>query len=250
LCKAGEFPCPPGYDCVQSYCVPNRCKNVTCDANRKCDNDTGSCVDLCFKVTCLSGQTCMEGKCLDCSNSPLLACGAGELCLSRQCIKDKCADVQCGANQYCSSGRCVDLDCNPACGANEKCVAGQCRAFNCNTVSCGQLEYCDYATGTCKANMCAAKTCPFCAPATGECTPDPCANIGCPKNGCWTCEKTPLGEPYCQFGTNCGYVRTLAGNTGGGCGCEVGDGRPWSTGLGAVVLFGLTIFASRRRRRH
>jgi MYXO-CTERM domain-containing protein len=251
LCKAGEFPCPPGYDCVQSYCVPNRCKNVSCKADEKCDNDTGSCVDLCYKVTCLSGQTCMTGRCLDCSNSPLLACASGQLCVNRQCVTDKCAGVQCSGSQYCSSGNCVDLTCNPGCGANEKCIVGQCRPFNCNTVSCGPLEYCDFASGTCKPNMCAAKTCPFCAPATGECTPDPCANVVCgaQKNGCWTCERTPAGEPYCQLGTNCGYVQTLAGNTGGGCGCEVAGQRPWSTGLGAVALLALTIFAGRRRRR-
>jgi hypothetical protein len=251
LCKPGEFPCPPGYDCVQSYCVPNRCKNVTCASDQKCDNETGSCVDLCFKVTCLSGQTCMRGQCLDCSNSALLACPTGQLCISRQCMKDKCADVHCGSGQYCSSGKCVDLDCSPACAANQVCVAGQCRTTMCDTVSCDNVHYCDDATGECKPNLCAAKTCSFCAKATGECTPDPCANVGCPKNGCWTCEVTPKNEAYCKFGNNCGYVRTLAGNTGGGCSCDLtgSAGGPLSTGIASFALLGLAILAGRRRDR-
>jgi MYXO-CTERM domain-containing protein len=249
LCKPGEFSCPSGYDCIDSYCVPNRCRNVSCEIPKRCDNETGSCVDPCFKVNCLSGQICLGGSCQDCSSSPLLACPTGQLCVNRQCVKDKCADIHCNGNQYCSSGKCVDLDCSPVCGADEKCIAGQCRAFNCNLMSCGPLEYCEYSTGVCKPSKCAAQTCPFCAPATGECTPDPCANVGCPKNGCWTCETTPDGEPFCQFGTTCGKVRTLAGSTGGGCACGVVDERPWTTAAGALTLLGLTIFAGRRRRR-
>ena len=247
LCRPGEFPCSPGYDCVQSYCVPNRCKSVRCNADKKCDNGTGSCVDLCYKVSCLSGQTCMRGACVDCSNSSLLACPTGQLCVNRQCVKDKCAGVQCGGNEYCSSGKCVALDC-PACGAGEKCVGGQCLPFNCSGVVCAGFEYCDYATGACKPDLCAAKTCPFCAPATGECTPDPCANVGCPQNGCWTCETTPGGEPFCKFGETCGHVKTEAGNAGGGCACAIGDGHPWSTEFGATALAGLALLIARRRR--
>ncbi len=248
LCRPGEFQCPPGYDCIQSYCVPNRCKNVHCGADQKCDNDTGSCVDLCYKVTCLSGQTCMRGSCLDCGNSSLLACPAGQLCINRQCVKDKCAGVQCEGSQYCSGGKCVNLDC-PSCAANEKCVAGQCVPFNCHGVVCGPVEYCDYTSGTCKPDMCAAKTCPFCAPATGECTPDPCANVVCPSNGCFTCVKTPDNLPFCEYGDTCGHVRTQAKNTGGGCACGVADGRPWSTGIGSSVLLALAVLVVGRRRR-
>ncbi len=249
MCRGGEFPCPPGYDCVQSYCVPNRCRNVQCSTDMKCDNDTGSCVPLCYKVTCLSGQTCMGGACHDCSNSPLLACPAGQICLERQCVVDKCASVTCNADQYCSKGNCFDLECGAGCGPKQICIAGTCRPFGCDTVSCAQfVEYCDYATGTCRPNMCAAKTCPFCAQATGECTPDPCANVGCPTE-CYSCEVTPMGEPYCKPSTSCGRVRTLAGGKGGGCACDVGDGRSSAPGLGALALFGLMMFVGRRRRR-
>jgi hypothetical protein len=216
LCRPGEFQCPPGYDCVQAYCVPNRCKNVQCGADEKCDSTSGTCVPLCQGITCLSGQTCVRGSCLDCSNSSLMACPTGQLCVNRQCVKDKCAGVQCSDGQYCSSGKCVDLECSPACAQDkgEKCVAGKCQTFSCTGVVCASAEYCDYASGKCMPNLCLAKTCPFCAPATGECTPDPCANVNCPQNGCWTCDQTPSGEPFCKFGDDCGYVKTRPGTRG------------------------------------
>jgi MYXO-CTERM domain-containing protein len=248
-CRAGEFPCPPGYDCVENFCVPNRCKNVSCGIDQKCDNATGSCVDLCYKVTCLTGQTCMRGSCYDCNNSPLLACKADEQCVNRQCVKDKCAGVKCNGDQYCSAGKCLTLQCNPACGANQICIQGQCQPFNCDLVSCQSYEYCDFASGTCKTDMCMTKTCAFCAKETGECTPDPCKSVKCPADGCWACAVTPTGEPYCQLGTNCGYQRVLAGNTGGGCSCEVANGSGLPAGLGGMALMGLALIITRQQRR-
>jgi hypothetical protein len=167
-------------------------------------------------------------------------------------VKDRCFGISCAEGEYCASGKCVALNCGVGCPASQICIAGQCRINKCTTVACDSLEYCEHATGTCKPNMCIAKTCPHCAAATGECTPDPCANIGCPKDGCWTCQVTPQGEPYCAFGSNCGYVKTFAGNTGGGCACSVSDGSTsglaGSAGLLMSLLFGLTLFARGRRR--
>ncbi|MES1204528.1 MAG: MopE-related protein [Pseudomonadota bacterium] len=251
LCRPGEFRCPQGYDCVDPYCVPNRCRNVQCTIDQKCDNDTGSCVDLCFKITCLAGQTCLRGNCYDCSNNPALACAPGQLCVNRQCVTDKCAGVQCADGAYCAAGKCISLNCDSACATNQACVAGQCREDKCRTVLCDNVEYCEQETGTCKPNMCLVKTCPFCAPATGECTPDPCANIKCSQNGCYTCQVTEKGQPYCKASDSCGNVRTVAGSKGGGCSCTVGaePSSPWSSGAAALALFGLTVLARRRRRR-
>ena len=233
--------------CVENFCVPNRCKNVQCPTTQKCDNGTGSCVDLCFKVTCLTGQTCMAGRCEDCNTSPLLACKADEHCVNRQCVKDKCAGVKCNGDEYCSAGKCVPVQCNPACGANQICIQGQCKAFNCDQVSCEEWEFCDYASGACKPNMCYGKTCQFCAKVSGECTPDPCQNVKCP-NSCWECQATPQGEPFCQLSPNCAYSRVLAGNKGGGCSCDVSGGPSLPTGLGAMALMGLAVILTRRQR--
>lgn len=251
LCRGGEFTCPPGYDCVADYCVPNRCKNVQCPADKHCDTATGNCVDMCFNVTCQLGQTCMGGACLDCSNSPLLACAAGQTCVGKKCVEDRCYNVKCGDSEYCSNGSCVRLACSPACGTAEKCVAGKCVPFKCTQSCANVVEFCDYDTGLCTPNMCAAKTCPFCIQATGECTPDPCATVHCPDNGCWTCERTPSGTATCNASAACGMVRTLAASKGGGCACDVGAGADMGAGgRGMLVslLLGVTLFVARRRR--
>ena len=230
LCRAGEFPCPPGYDCTNGYCVPNRCRNVSCPTDQKCDNDTGTCVDLCYKVTCQTDQTCLRGQCLDCSNSDLLKCPTGQLCINRKCVSDQCAGVNCAVGEYCSFGRCVGLTCTPPCGPNERCISGECRPFNCDQVACSGTQYCDPATGTCKPDMCVAKTCGACAKATGECIVDPCTNINCPNDGCWECLLTPDGEPYCNVLRDCSYVKTVAGNSGGGCSCSTVGNDPLGFG--------------------
>ena len=74
-CVGGEMPCPPGYKCVNQFCVPQRCQGITCPAGERCDENSGMCVDLCSGVTCIQPKTCIAGRCLDC-NDPQLACTA------------------------------------------------------------------------------------------------------------------------------------------------------------------------------
>ena len=250
LCRAGEFPCPPGYDCTDNYCVPNRCKNVTCSTDKKCDLATGSCVDLCYKVTCLSGQTCAAGKCLDCSNSADFACQPGQTCIGRQCVTDKCYGVNCDtAVEYCANGACIPITCSPACGANQRCFAGQCQASLCTGMTCGPGLYCDPQTGNCLPNMCAGKTCAYCAPATGECTTNPCGNVQCPL--CYACEVDPNGQPSClPQGDSCDALKVQTGNTGGGCACSVDDTHGASSAWASLLALGLFAQLVRRRRRH
>jgi len=245
LCKGGEFACPPGYDCKDTYCVPNRCRNVTCPLTERCDTNTGRCVDLCFKVTCDSGQVCMGGKCLDCSNSALLACPADQVCAGRTCISDTCAGVSCSSNQYCSNGKCVSLTCG-GCSAGTSCVAGSCQTDLCGDVACGAKDYCDPATGACRPNLCATKACGDCARATGECLSHPCANVHCPT--CYACVLTPDGVASCQQHGECAATLTLfSGNTGGGCQCGAVPGVPGPGGLAALLI--LAALCARRRRR-
>jgi len=247
-CRQGEFPCPPGYDCIDAYCVPNRCKNVTCPASQKCDLATGSCVDLCYKVTCQPGQTCSGGKCLDCSNSAEFACQPGQTCVGRQCVTDLCYGVTCDtATEYCAKGACVPITCSPACGANEECFTGQCRPALCANTTCTAGTYCDPGTGNCLPDLCAGKGCPYCAPAIGECTNDPCGNVQCPY--CYTCQVDPSGTPSCQpKSAQCEALKVQTGGTGGGCSCSVDDGHGLS---GLAGLFSMAAFALvlRRRRR-
>ena len=245
LCKAGEFSCPPGYDCKDTFCVPNRCRNVTCSRTERCDTDTGRCVDLCFKVTCESGQVCMGGKCLDCSNSDLLACPTGKLCVGRACITDTCAGVSCASTEYCADGKCVSLTCG-GCATGESCVAGRCQTDLCRNITCGSRDYCDPATGACLPSLCATKSCASCAAATGECLSHPCANVRCPS--CYTCAVMPDGVASCQQQVDCvSTVALWSGNTGGGCQCGAVPGVPTPAGLAALVT--LVALCARRRRR-
>jgi MYXO-CTERM domain-containing protein len=249
LCRPGEFPCAPGYDCTENYCVPNRCKNVTCPSDQKCDLATGSCVDLCFKVSCLPGQTCSGGRCLDCSNSPDLACQPGQACVGRTCVTDKCYGVTCDtAVDYCANGACVPITCSPACGAGQQCFAGQCQSAICSSVTCGAGTYCDPPTGDCLPSLCAGKTCPYCAPATGECTTDPCGNVQCPF--CYSCKVDPSGQPSCLPQSDaCNALKVQAGNAGGGCSCSVDDSHGTASLASLFVLGAFGLMVGRRRRR-
>ena len=248
LCQAGEFPCPPGYDCKDAFCVPNRCRNVVCGASQRCDTNTGGCVDLCYKVTCASGQTCSAGQCLDCSNSSLFACQAGQICAGRQCVTDTCAGVTCPGGEYCSNGKCVSLSCG-GCPAGQKCFGGECRPFLCDDVSCASGTYCDPATGACLVDRCVGKTCSSCAPATGECLTHPCLNVRCPL--CTMCALTADGVPYCAAEAECQSAVSLqTRNAGGGCACDAGAAAAGPTLLGVLIsLAGLLAAAAARRSR-
>jgi len=239
---------------MDGFCIANRCKNVTCAAGQKCDLATGSCVDLCYKVTCLSGQICLSGRCLDCSNSVEFACQPGQTCINRQCMTDKCYGVSCNpATQYCANGACVPINCSPACGPTERCVAGSCQPSLCADVTCGTGFYCDPASGACKQNLCATKTCPYCAPATGECTINPCGNVQCPF--CYSCMVDPNGQASCQPnddspGSACSTLKIQTSNTGGGCACSVeGGSNAGSLFASGGALLGLALVARRRRGR-
>ncbi|HEY8924988.1 MAG TPA: MopE-related protein [Polyangia bacterium] len=248
LCQAGEFPCPPGYDCKDAFCVPNRCRNVVCGAGQRCDTNTGSCVDLCYKVTCASGQTCSGGLCLDCSNSSQFACPAGQICAGRQCLTDTCAGVTCAGGEYCSNGKCVSLSCG-GCPAGQKCLGGECRPFLCDDVSCASGTYCDPATGACMVDRCVGKTCASCAPATGECLSHPCLNVRCPV--CTTCTLTADGVPTCAAEAECqSEISLQTRNAGGGCSCDAGAGAAAPTMVGVLIsLAGLLAAAAARRSR-
>jgi MYXO-CTERM domain-containing protein len=252
-CKPGEFPCPAGYQCVDTFCIPQRCMGVMCPSGQKCDNDTGTCVDICDKVLCTAPARCKGGVCVDC-NSPGEGCPTGQMCLGGTCTKDPCLGIECDANSYCSNGKCVLLCTGLECGADQRCVGGQCVNDPCAQKACGHDQYCDIKTGQCKSDTCLALQCPLgqrCIQSTGQCAADPCAFIQCPAK-CFTCSVTSGGDATCQFqedGKECTVVRITTGQKGGGCTCAV-DGAENSTDMAwGVALLGL-VMTIRRRRHH
>jgi MYXO-CTERM domain-containing protein len=256
VCKPGEFPCPAGYQCIDTFCIPQRCINVTCPAGQKCDNDTGSCVDLCDKVTCLAPSRCKAGYCVDC-NSPGEGCDPGQSCVGGACMTNPCNGVTCGNGQYCSDGKCVDLCTHIDCAAGQSCIAGQCIADRCSNVACSQDKFCDMATGECKTDTCQGLQCPAgkrCIQSTGQCAADPCAFVQCPTP-CYACDVTSSGEATCKFldggdHPQCALVHVTTGQRGGGCSCAVGSSGDSSSGIAfGLAALGLVMTLRPRRRR-
>jgi MYXO-CTERM domain-containing protein len=256
LCKPGEFQCPAGYMCVETYCIPARCANVSCGTGQKCDSSTGLCVDVCDKILCSSPQHCKAGVCVDCS-SPGEGCATGQMCVAGTCQADPCAGVSCADGTYCSNGTCAALCTQVACGAAQRCVAGKCVDDLCAQVSCPQSQYCDMATGTCKSDTCLATQCPSgqrCIQSTGKCSTDPCAFVQCPAP-CFACDVTSAGTATCKFlddaaHPQCAVVHVTTGEKGGGCTCTTGAGRDAPSSLAlALAALGLVMTMRPRRRR-
>jgi hypothetical protein len=256
VCKPGEFPCPAGYMCFETFCLPQRCIGVTCASDQKCDNDTGMCVDLCDKVSCAAPAHCKAGLCVDC-NSPGEACDAGQLCVGGMCQSDPCAGVSCTGGKYCSDGKCVDLCTHIDCAATQRCIAGACIDDPCAKKACAQDKYCDMATGECKTDTCQAMQCPGgkrCIQSTGQCAADPCAFVQCPAP-CYACDVTSAGQATCKLlddpqHPQCQVVHITTGQKGGGCTCEVARGTDLSSGIAlGLAALGLVMTARPRRRR-
>jgi glucose/arabinose dehydrogenase/PKD repeat protein len=78
--------CSAGMTCsATELCVP-LCDPSQCSAGLgRCTLDDATCVPLCSRLTCPSGDVCQNGKCLD-----------------------ACANVSCAAGQHCELGACID----------------------------------------------------------------------------------------------------------------------------------------------
>ena len=146
-CVGGEMPCPPGYKCVNQFCVPQRCQGVTCPAGERCDENTGMLRrPLHGRHLHPSPKTCIAGRCLDC-NDPLLACTAPQICVAGRCQTDPCLNINCPSGQYCDDGACKDLCVPGKCSDKERCVAGLCQPDPCWNVPCAQGQFCNPAHG-------------------------------------------------------------------------------------------------------
>jgi MYXO-CTERM domain-containing protein len=260
VCKPGEFPCPAGYMCEGTFCIPQRCIGVTCPAGQRCDNDTGTCMDVCAKVTCLAPSHCRGGLCVDCSSIGE-SCDPGQMCVGGACMKDPCLGVSCLNGTYCSNGTCVDLCTHIDCASGETCVAGKCVTDPCTKKACNQDQYCDMATGACRPNTCAGIQCPAgqaCIQSKGTCEADPCTFVQCPAP-CYACTLTSGGAATCKFLSDadhpqCAIVHITTGEKGGGCSCALSaaaGGSPANRSNVALALaaLGLVMTVRPRRRR-
>jgi hypothetical protein len=246
VCQGGEFQCPNGYKCVDTFCVPERCAGVTCGTGQHCDEDTGLCVDLCAGVVCAAPSVCMSGRCLDCQT---LKCDGGQVCYQGACQRDKCAGVTCGDGTYCNDGKCVGL-CPPGkCPSGQSCLNGVCSDDKCANVACNQDQYCDSADGQCKSDSCQGMACGAgqrCVETTASCQADPCILMRCPSD-CYMCTTTADGKGTCVSNGQCQQTLTKVGQKGGGCSCaldpDAGQNAPC-----ALIFMGLAGLVVTRRR--
>jgi MYXO-CTERM domain-containing protein len=236
---------------VNDFCVPQRCANVSCPSGQKCEEATGTCVDLCAGVNCASPKICIQGQCLDC-NSQQLACTGDKLCIAGVCQTDKCKDKQCPEGTYCDDGACKELCIPGKCPDGQRCAAGQCLPDKCFNVPCNADQYCNQNTGECVTNQCITTQCGAgmtCVSQSTTCKPDPCRTIECPSD-CWHCGVTSDGIGTCIMNDDCRPVNNQVGQRGGaeGCSCAVeGSGGTASVWLSLLAAVGLVV--ARRRRR-
>jgi Notch-like protein len=249
-CASGEFPCPEGRMCVDSFCIADPCFGVTCDPLPNGDQtvcDAGTCVRACDQVTCGAGEVCVGslGACRpdNCLTFPD-RCTATQQCVAGTCVDDPCAGVTCGGNQYCQGGQCVGSCTGVSCGAGERCDRGMCEPDPCGG-PCQSGQVCNETSHTCVNDPCLGRNCPAgeaCDPQSGICERDPCLGVMCPG-----------ANEICAQGTcftpappiDAGPVDEDRVTTGGGGGCAAGGGAGSTGG----ALLGLALALGLRRRR-
>jgi hypothetical protein len=251
ICRAGEFPCPGGYDCV-SYeieglavrvCMPGAC--ASCQPGEICQD--GQCVDPCAGVHCEENEECVMGLCRDCHT---LGCPSLQICFEGQCQEDPCALVSCGSEEYCDGGACVPICYLGSCKPGQRCGHdGLCEADPCADVTCPTGELC--VEGDCEADICSLV---YCAPGTfcippGDCVPNPCPLLDCPQGT--ECRVSLTGDGQCvplsDRPPDEPILRLTAGGRGG-CACDVSRGGAGDPILPVIVLAFFLVRVSRRRR--
>ncbi len=252
-CMGGEFPCPSGYKCVNDFCVPQRCAGVSCGSGQKCDEATGSCVDLCSGVSC-NHRRFASRVAASIATRPSSPAPGDKICIAGVCKTDPCKGVTCGAGSFCNNGTCTDLCLPGKCGVNERCVAGACMPDKCTNSICTQGKFCNQTTGKCEIDPCLTTQCGAgmaCVSQNNTCLPDPCRTIQCPSD-CWHCGVTTDGKGTCLLNDACKPVENKVGQRGGGsagCGCATG-GPSAPSGVGLLALLGLAGATRRRRQKY
>ena len=249
-CSPGEFPCPLGKKCTNSFCINDPCFNVTCPPvaghKQTCidgGNNTSTCVDACSIVTCPAAQVCLPatGECKpnDCTT---FGCPIDQNCVVAstgvgQCVSNPCAGVMCPLGRYCVNGQCNASCADVTCPIDQRCVLGACQPDPCGH-PCPAGQACHDETGQCVSDPCVFSNCPqgqWCNPHDGQCAPDPCVGTMCPSP-----------DQVCKGGT-CFAPEPPPGQThvtvGGGGGCNTGRGDS-----GACLALALLWLGRRRNR--
>ena len=224
-CQEGDTFCPSGTQCIVE-CVPkDPCKPNPCNPGWRCvrvGDDDYSCVALdCAGVSCLPGEICVSGNCVDpcvgipCELGGREGCGEGEVCCDKKC---------CPADFLCRDGECVppDVICNPACEEDEYCLPDGCYCGPQGDVAPDSLEQCGEDT------CCLGEQC------RDPCAGNPCQDQG-DTQGCRVDCSQELGYTcfdLCE-GVSCEFPETCDSATGR-CSCGGENCAPDECCIGGV----------------
>ncbi|MBQ9396626.1 MAG: hypothetical protein IJU23_14065 [Proteobacteria bacterium] len=186
LCGAAI--CGSTQKCINQQCVnlcngepceqPDPCANKTCPDNWRCDpNKNGACVEIdpCETATCLTAQTCLNGRCYDdeCldtdgdGNVLEKRCEEGQECSKGKCIdslcktlKEPCADGWQCIKGICEETACINYHCEDGRSCRgEKCVDNECLDMRCDDDKVCSKGNCLYPACLDKAACTTGKTC-------------------------------------------------------------------------------------------
>jgi hypothetical protein len=120
------FGCPASQICVQSMCVADPCKDITCSdcaSPAGCSCNDGTCVNNCDDTLCPSGERCnAQGT----------------------CQADACAGIDCDPGLSCQDGQCRPDACDGViCPTGQACIGGQCYDDPCKVVTCSAAYHCE-----------------------------------------------------------------------------------------------------------
>ena len=217
----------------------DKCKNITCEAGKKCDGTTGSCKtcssgdkcgcsgsqvangiggcytpDPCENITCEAGKRCSGGTCQAiagwCSDDS--GCSEGYTCVNNSCsaISGYCAgDSACASNEECISNSCVAVTCSSVCeeAKNHQCVA---KSGCCTSDSdCGSGK-------ECKNNSCSSIS-GYCSSNSDCGASEKCSGNSCVALSCGTCEEVSnhacvKKSGCCMSNSDCGSSEKCSGN--------------------------------------
>ena len=189
-CMGGEFPCPPGYKCVDQFCIPQRCANVTCAAGRELRRDDrrlrrpvrGRHLRLARRSACAGAASTATIR--------SLACTAPEICVGGVCKTDKCLGKSC-PDEHVLLGRHLHRPLRPR-------QVRQGRALRRRHLPARRLRRRHLHARASSATRRRARARPTaarrtqcgagmtCVSMTNTCKVDPCSTIQCPSD-CWHC---------------------------------------------------------------